>query len=139
MFSVSDPSNIMSLLSMLWIQEPSFVLRARKNSTINFQECLGTWLRQCLVVAPSGMASHSSSSESQSLLMSWRVLILGKVRVRSDPYKGVIMGSCKVGSSDVPKFPIALTTSSIESVGSVFRIMQLDKSIGVHVWELGVI
>jgi len=77
MFSVSDPSNIMSLLSRLWIQEPTFVLRARKNSTINFHECRGAWVRQCLVVAPSGMASHSSASESQSLLVSWRVLILG--------------------------------------------------------------
>ena len=32
------------------------------------------------------------------------------------------MGSCKVGSSDVPRLPIALTTSSIESVASVFQI-----------------
>jgi len=138
-FSVSDPSNIMSLLSRLWIQAPTFVLRTRKNSTINFQECLGAWVRQCLVVAPSGMASHSSSSESQSLLVSWRVLNLGKVRVRSDPSKGVIMDSCQVGASDVFKFPIALTMSSMESVASVFRIMQFDKSIGAHVWELGVI
>ena len=64
MFSVSEPSNIISLLSRLWIQEPTFVLRARKNSTINFQECLGAWVRQCFVVAPSGMASHSSSVSS---------------------------------------------------------------------------
>ena len=49
------------------------------------------------------------------------------------------MGSCKVGSFGVPKFPIALTTSSMESVASVFRIMQFDKSVGAHVWELGVI
>jgi len=91
------------------------------------------------VVAPSGMASHSSSSESQSLLVSWRVLILGKVRVRSDQSTGVILGSCKVGSSDVPNFPISLTTSSIESVASLFRNMQFDKSIGVHAWELGAI
>jgi len=41
MFSVSDPSNIKSLLSRLWIQEPMFVLRATKNSTINFQLCRG--------------------------------------------------------------------------------------------------
>jgi len=74
-----------------------------------------------------------------ALLLSWRVLILGKVRVRSDPSTGVILGSCKVGSSDVPRFPIALTTSSIESVASVFRKMQFDKSIGVHAWELGAI
>ena len=96
-------------------------------------------MRQCLVVAPSGMTSHSFSSESQSLLVLWRVLILGKVRVRSDPSKSVIMDSCKVGSSDVPKCPIALTTSSMESVASLFRIMQFDKSIGTHVWELGAI
>ena len=125
-FSVS----IISLLSRLWIQEPTFVLRARKNSTINFQEYLGAWVRQCLAVAPSGMASHSSSSESQSFLMLWRVLILGKVRVRSDPSKSVDMDSCKVGSSDVPNFPNALTMSSMESVASVFRIMQFDKSLG---------
>ena len=49
------------------------------------------------------------------------------------------MGSCKVGSSGVPKFPNALTTSSMESVASVFRVMQFDKSIGAHVWEWGVI
>ena len=49
MFAVSDHSNITSLLSRLWIQVPTFVLRARKNSTINFQECLGAWVRQCLV------------------------------------------------------------------------------------------
>ena len=51
----------------------------------------------------------------------------------------VLLHSCNVGSSDVPKFPIALTMSSIESVASVFRKMQFDKSIGVHVWELGAI
>ena len=90
------------------------------------------------MVSPSGMVSQSFSSESQSLLMSWRVLILGKVRVRSDPSTGVILGSCKVGSSDVPRFPISLTTSSIESVASVFQKMQFDKSIGAHAWELGV-
>jgi len=84
------------------------------------------------VVAPSGMASDSSSSESQSFLMSWRVLILGKVRVRSDPSKSVVIESCKVGSSVVPNFPNALTMSSMESVASVFRIMQFDKSLGFH-------
>jgi len=96
MFSVSDRSSIMSPLSRLWIQDPTFVLRARKNSTINFQECLGAWVRQCLVVSPSWMASQSSSSESQSLLISWRVLIQGKVRVGSDPSSGVILGPCEV-------------------------------------------
>ena len=69
MFSTSDPISIVSLLSRLWIQDPMFVLRSRKNSTINFQECLGAWVRQCLFVSPSGMASQSSSSESQSLLI----------------------------------------------------------------------
>ena len=34
---------------------------------------------------------------------------------------------------------MGLTTLSIESVASVFRKMQFDKSIGVHVWELGAI
>ena len=48
MFSVSDPSNIMSFLSRLWIHEPTLVLRAKKNSTINFQECLGAWVRQSM-------------------------------------------------------------------------------------------
>jgi len=136
MFSVSYPSSIMSLLLRLWIQDPTIVLRARKNSTINFQECLGAWVRQCLVVSPSGMASQSSSSESQSLLISWRVLILGKVRVGSDPSSGVILGSCEVGPSDVPSFSNALTKSSIESLASVYRKMQFDKSIGAHAWEL---
>jgi len=42
-----------------------------------------------------------------------------------------------VGSSDVTKFPNALTMSSMESVASVFRIIQFDKSLGVHAWELG--
>ena len=46
MFSASDPSSIISLLSRFWIQDPMLVLRARKNSTINCQECLGTWVRQ---------------------------------------------------------------------------------------------
>ena len=76
-----------------------------------------------------------SSSESQSLLISWRVLILGKVRVRSDPSSGVILGSCRVDSSDEPRFPTALTTSSIESVASLFQKMQFDRSIGAHAWD----
>ena len=96
-------------------------------------------MRQCRVVSPSGMASQSSSSESQSLRLSWRDLILGKVRVGSGPLTGIILGSCKVGSSDVPRFPTALTTSSMESVASVFRKMQFDRSIGAHVRELGVV
>ena len=85
------------------------------------------------------MASQSSSSESQSLRLSWRDLILGKVRDGSVPIAGNILGSCRVGSSDVPRFPTALTTSSIESVASVFRKMQFDKSNGAHAWELGAI
>jgi len=112
-------------------------VKGQEEFNINFQECLGAWVRHCLVVAPSGMASHSSSSESQSFLMSWRVLIQKKVRVRSDPSTSVVMKSCKVGSSDVPKFPNALTMSSMESVASVFRIIQFDKSLGVHTWEFG--
>ena len=36
----------MSLLSRFWIQDPIFVLRARKKSTIGFQECLRAWVRQ---------------------------------------------------------------------------------------------
>ena len=84
----------MSLLSRLWIQDPKFVLRARKNSTINYQECPrpGAWVRQCLFVSPSGMTSQSSSSKSQSLLISWRLLILGKMRAKSDPSSGVCFG-----------------------------------------------
>ena len=91
------------------------------------------------MVSPSGMASHSSSSESQSLRLSWRDLILGKVRVGSVPLTGIILGSCKVGSSDVPRFPTALTTSSMESVASAFQKMQFDRSVGAHVLELGVV
>ena len=139
MFSVSEPNSIISLLSRLWIQEPTLALRAIKNSTINFQESLGAWVRQCLVVSPSGMASHSSSSESQSLRLSWRVLILGKVRSKLVSMVGNILGSCRVGSYDVPRFPTALTTSSMESVVSAFRKMQFDRSTGAHVRELGVI
>ena len=41
-FSVNEPGSIMSLLSRLRIQEPTFVFRARKNSNINFQDRLGT-------------------------------------------------------------------------------------------------
>jgi len=92
MFSASAPSSIMSLLSRFWIQEPMLVLRARKNSTINFQECLGTWVRHCQCVAPSGMASQCSTSENQSLLLSWRVLIRGIVRTNSVPAAGALSG-----------------------------------------------
>ena len=42
-----------------------------------------------------------------------------------------------MGPSDVPRFFYVLTKSSIESVASVFRKMQFDKSIGAHTWELG--
>ena len=94
-------------------------------------------MRQCLVVSPSGMASHSSSSESQSLRLSWRVLIRGKVRVRLLSWAGDGPGACRVGSPDEPRFPTALTTSSMESVASVFLEMQLDRSMGVHTLELG--
>ena len=109
-----------------------FVLRARKNSTINFQECLGTWVRQCLCVSPSGMVSQSSSSESQSLLMSWRLLIRGKMRSTSSPSAGVIFESWDVGPSVVPRLFNDLTRSSMESVASVFQKIQFDRSIGAH-------
>ena len=78
-----------------------------------------------------------NSAESQSLRLSWRVLILGKVRVGLVSWAGDSSGSCRVGSPGVPRFPTALTTSSIESVASVFLEMQLDKSMGVHDLELG--
>ena len=65
--------------------------------------------------------------------------MLGKVRVRSNPSKGVALESCRVGSSDVPNLSGALTMSSMESVASAFWIMQSDKSLGVYVWELGAI
>jgi len=42
-----------------------------------------------------------------------------------------------VGPSVVPRFFNALTKSSIESVASVFRKIQFDKSVGAHAWELG--
>ena len=63
--------------------------------------------------------------------------MLGKVRFGSNPSKGVVLESGIVGSSDVPNLPNALTMSSMESVASVFRIMQFDKSLGIHAWELG--
>ena len=53
MFSANDPNSIISLLSKFCIQDPIFVLRARKKSTISFQECLGAWVRHCLCVSPS--------------------------------------------------------------------------------------
>jgi len=68
MFSVIDAKSIMSLLSRLRIQDPIFVFTAMKNSTISRQDFLVAWVRHCLVLPPSGMASHSSSSDSQSLL-----------------------------------------------------------------------
>jgi len=61
--------------------------------------------------------------------------MLGKVRVRSNPSKGVVLESGIVG----PNLASALTMSSMESVASAFRIMQFDKSLGVHVWDLGAI
>ena len=77
MFSVSDPSNIVSILSRLWIQEPTLVLRARKNLSINFQECLGAWVRQCLVVSPSGMASLFGCRGGISF---WGKYVSGQIR-----------------------------------------------------------
>ena len=115
------------------------MLRARKNSAINFQDCLGTWVMHCLAVAPSGMANHISSSESQSFRTFWRVLMLGKVRFGSNPSEGVVVGSGIVGSSDVLSLPNALNMSSMESVAAALRIMQFDRSLGFHVWELGAI
>ena len=44
-------------------------------------------------VLPSGMASHISTSESQSFRMVWRVLMLGKMRLGSNPSKGVVLES----------------------------------------------
>ena len=96
-----------------------FVLRASKNSIINFQECLGAWVRQCLFVSPSGMASQSSSSKSQSLLIPWRLLILGKMRAKSDLSTGVVVESWDVGPSVVPGCFNVLTKLSVESVASV--------------------
>ena len=137
MFSVNDPSNIMSLLSRIWIQAPMFAWRARKNSTIKFQDCLGTWVRHCRAVVPSGIASHISSSESQSFRTLRRVLMLGKMCFGSIPSKGVVVHSDTVGSADVPSLPSACTTSSMESVAAALRRMQFDRSLGCQVWELG--
>ena len=65
--------------------------------------------------------------------------MLGKVRFGSNPSEGVVLESGIVGSSDVPNLPNALTMSSMESVASAFWIMQSDRSLGFHVWELGAI
>jgi len=70
MFSAIDANSVMSLLSRFRIQDPIFVFRAVKSSTIRFQDCLGARVRHCLVLPPSGMASQSSSFDSQSLLIS---------------------------------------------------------------------
>jgi len=84
------------------------------------------------------MASHSSSCESQSLLVSWRLLIRGNMRIKSDPSTGVIfIGSWDVGPSVVPRLFSDRTSSSMESAASAFRKMQFDKSVGAHSWELG--
>ena len=83
------------------------------------------------------MANHISSSESQSFRLLCRVLKLGKERFGSNPSKGVVLESVIVGSSEVPSLPSALTMSSTESVASALRIIQLDRSLGFHVWELG--
>ena len=63
--------------------------------------------------------------------------MLGKVRFGSHPSKGVVLESDIMGSSDVSSLPNALIMSSMESVASAFWIMQFDRSLGVHVWELG--
>ena len=134
MFSANDPNSIKSLLSKFCIQDPMFVLRARKNSTIIFQECLGAWVRHCLCVSPSGMASQSSSSESQSLLVSWRLLIRGNMRNRSGRTSGVsLIGSWAVEPPEVPRLFSDRTNSSTVSAASVFRNMQSDRSAGAHV------
>ena len=112
-----------------------FVLRPTKNSTISFQECLGAWVRHCLCFPPSGMASPSSSFESQSLLVSCRLCIRGNMRVKSDPTSGVLfIGSWAVGPPDVPRlFSHGVrTSSSMESAASVFRKIQFDRSVGAH-------
>jgi hypothetical protein len=40
-----------------------------------------SFARHCLAMPPSGMASHSSSSDNQYFFVSWRVLIFGKVQM----------------------------------------------------------
>ena len=65
--------------------------------------------------------------------------MLGKVRFGSNPSKGVVLECGIVGSSDVPNLPNALTMSSMESVASALRIIQFDRCLGFHVWELGAI
>jgi len=115
-----------------------FALRARKHLTISFQECLGAWVRHCVCVSPSRMASQSFSSESQSLLVSWRLLIQGNMRIKSDPSSGVLfIGSWAVGPPAVPRLFIVRTSLSMKSTASVFRKMQFDRSVGAHSWELG--
>ena len=114
------------------------MLKARKNSIINFQECIGAWVRQFRVVSPSGMASHNPRLRA-NLFGCRGGFSFWERCVGSGPLSGVVLGSCKVGSSDVLRFPTALTTSSIESVASAFRKMQFDRSIMVHVRELGVV
>jgi len=61
--------------------------------------------------------------------------MLGKVRFGSNPSKVVVLESGIV----VPNLPNALTMSTMESVASSFRIMQFDRFLGFHVWELGAI
>ena len=139
MFSVSDPSNIMSLLSRLWIHEPTLVWRARKNSTINFQECLGASVRQCIRVSPSGMASQSFRLRASLVwcrggFSFWEKYVSGQVHLLM-----FFWNLARWVPLVCPYFFTALTTSSIESVASVFRKMQFDKSVWAHAWELGVI
>jgi len=86
------------------------------------------------------MASQSSSSDSQSLRVSWRLLIRGNVRTR--PGAGLrvsLMGSWTVELPKVPRLFSDLTRSSTVSMASVFLKMQSDKSAGDQPWESGAV
>jgi len=131
MFSTIDPNNIISLLSWFRIQDPTFVFSAKNDSTVSFQEFLRALLKQCLFISPSGMANQSSSSEGQSLRVSWRVVIRGNMRVCPDPVSDVFsVGACLVGSPEVPRLLSFRTRSSSVSVASAFQKIHLDRSVG---------
>jgi len=86
------------------------------------------------------MASQSSSSESQSLRVLWRLLIRGNIRTRSGPAPGVSsIGSWAVELPGLPRLFSDRTRSSAVSVASVYLKKQSNRSAGAHLWELGAV
>jgi len=140
MFSAIDVNSIMSLLYRFRIQNLLFVFRAVKNSTISFQDCLGALVRHCLVFPPSGIASHSSYSNSQSLLISWRVLIQGNMCMCLVLVSSISsVGALCLESPKLPRLLSFCKRSSSLSVASAFRKIHSDRSAGDQSRLVGVV